>query len=187
MTPPPPPPIGLWQLLWVFIKVSTFTVGGGYVMIPVFREELVAKRRWLTDEEMLAVIAVAQACPGIFACNTAVGVGERLRGGWGALVAVVGVVLTPFIAIVIIAAAFAQIGDNALVNHALSGARAGVTALILVTLLKMRRQTLTHWLAIFLAASAFVAMWFGQVNPLGIIAAGAAVGLLAMRQRTINN
>ena len=90
------------ELFTTFFKVGTFTIGGGYAMIPLIQREVVERRRWLSDTEMLDVIALSQTMPGILAANIAALVGQRLRGTRGALVAVAGNILMPIVFIILI-------------------------------------------------------------------------------------
>lgn len=172
--------VTLPRIFWIFVKVSTCTIGGGYAMIPVFQEELVNRRRWLTADDMLSALAIAQSCPGLIAANVAVFVGIRLRGLPGALAAVAGVVLTPFLSIVALAGAVMALADRAPCAAALAGVRAGVAALIILALVKLGRQALRRPAAWLLAAAAFVAVALFQVNPVWAIAGGAIAGLLGL-------
>ena len=73
------------ELFYSFLKIGTFTVGGGYAMIPLMEEELVDKRQWMSREEFLDQLALSQSMPGVLAVNMATGLGYRLRGMWGAV------------------------------------------------------------------------------------------------------
>ena len=172
--------VSLLKIFWIFVKVSTCTLGGGYAMIPVFTEELVNRRRWLTAEDMLSTLAIAQSCPGLIAANVAVFVGIRLRGLPGALAATVGVVLTPFLAIIALAGVVVTVADQAPGAAALAGVRAGVSALIVLALGKLGRQSMRGPVAWLLAAAAFIAVVLLRVNPVWIIAGGALCGLCGL-------
>ena len=118
------------ELFTTFFKVGTFTIGGGYAMIPLIQREVVERRRWLSDTEMLDVIALSQTMPGILAANIAALVGQRLRGTRGALVAVAGNILMPIVFILLIALFFRQFKDNPTVEAIFMGIRPAVVALI---------------------------------------------------------
>ena len=85
--------VSLWQLFYTFFKTGLFTFGGGYAMIAILEEELVAKRHWLTSQDMLDMLVIAESTPGVIAVNTATSVGYRVRGVLGAIIATLGVVL----------------------------------------------------------------------------------------------
>lgn len=170
--------VSYWQLFWVFFKISACTVGGGYAMLPVFEEELVKKRGWLSAEIMLTTLAAAQSCPGLIAVNAALFAGTLTRGFAGGITAVLGVVIPPFAAIVLLANFLEKITDMAVVGAALAGVRSGVAALILVTLVTLGKKTLRGKTAWLLAISAFAAITWFKVNPVWVILTGAAAGLL---------
>ncbi len=118
------------ELFTTFFKVGTFTIGGGYAMIPLIQREVVDRHKWLSEEEMLDVIALAQTMPGIMAANIAAVVGQKLRGVKGALLAVLGNILMPIIFILLIAIFFRQFKDVPTVQHIFMGIRPAVVALI---------------------------------------------------------
>ena len=90
------------ELFTTFFKIGTFTIGGGYAMIPLIQREVVERRRWMNETEMLDAIALSQTMPGILAANIAALVGQRLRGTRGALLAVLGNILMPIVFILLI-------------------------------------------------------------------------------------
>jgi chromate transporter len=118
------------ELFTTFFKVGTFTIGGGYAMIPLIQREVVDRHKWLSEEEMLDVIALSQTMPGIMAANIAAVVGQKLRGIKGALLAVLGNILMPIIFILLIAIFFRQFKDVPTVQHIFMGIRPAVVALI---------------------------------------------------------
>ena len=84
--------VSLWQIFTVFAKIGAFTIGGGYAMIPLIRDEMI-KRDWMTDEELPDIIAMAQSAPGVLAVNMSIFVGHKLHGVKGSVVATLGSVL----------------------------------------------------------------------------------------------
>ena len=118
------------ELFTTFFKIGTFTIGGGYAMIPLIQREVVERRRWLNETEMLDAIALSQTMPGILAANIAALVGQRLRGTRGALLAVLGNILMPIVFILLIALFFRQFKDNPTVEAIFMGIRPAVVALI---------------------------------------------------------
>ena len=105
--------VSLWQLFWSFFKIGTFTLGGGYAMIPLMEKELVDRHRWLTGEEFLDIIALSQTMPGIFAANMAVHIGWRMRGFPGAVIALLGNILVPILIILALAMGLHYLQGNA--------------------------------------------------------------------------
>ena len=112
--------VSLWQIFTVFAKLGAFTIGGGYAMIPLIRDEMI-KRDWMTDEELPDIIAMAQSAPGVLAVNMSIFVGHKLHGVKGSVVATLGSVLPSFITILLIAMIFTNFRDNPVVEHPSGG------------------------------------------------------------------
>ena len=93
-----------WQLFLSTFKLSACTFGGGFVIIPLMRERFVKELRWIEEEEMLDLTAIAQSSPGSIAINASILVGYHVAGIPGALITVVGAALPPLIIISIISA-----------------------------------------------------------------------------------
>lgn len=151
------------DLFLTFARISASCFGGGYAMLPFFQQELVEKKGWLTDEELLDLNAVAQCTPGVIAVNTATFCGYRTRGFWGAIWASIGILVPPILIVTIISAFFWSFAENPWVQHALTGVRACVCALIINSTIRLYRKavldvpTFLVFLAVFLLA-AFVGL-----------------------------
>ena len=115
-----------------FFKIGLFTFGGGYAMLPLIEQELIAKRGWIEHKEFLDLLTLAQSVPGPIAINTSVFVGYKMRGLKGAVAALLGSVLPSFVIILAIALMFADIRHNPVVDAAFKGMRPAVVALIVV-------------------------------------------------------
>ena len=87
----------LLNLFWIFFKLGLLTFGGGYAMIPQIKEIVVEKKKWLNEDEMLELIAIAESTPGPIAINTATYIGYKRKGILGSVLATVGVVLPSLI------------------------------------------------------------------------------------------
>ncbi len=169
----------LATLFWTFFRVAAVTPGGGLVMLPVLQQEFVERRRWISTEDMVDVVAVVQSTPGIIAVNMAVMVGHRIRGVRGALAASVGAVLPSFLLILVIAALFRTLGGIAAVDDAFGGVRAAVCALILLSGWKMVRQIVRGPFEAVVAVAGFVALAVLGVNAAALVVLSALVGLAA--------
>ena len=128
--------VSLWKIFFVFAKIGAFTIGGGYAMLPIIRDEIV-KRGWLKEEDFIDIIALAQAAPGLLAVNISIFTGHKLRGTFGSIVATLGSILPSFLIILIIAMAFSGYQDNPTVIRIFKGIRPVVVALIAVPMLNM--------------------------------------------------
>jgi len=167
-----------WALFTLFFGISSITLGGGLTMLPVMQREFVEKRHWLTEEDMVDTVAVMQSLPGVIACNMSVLLGYRIAGIAGAVTATIGVVLPPFLVILAVALGLSKLAENETLNHIFLGVRAGVTALILLSAIKLGRQIIKDAFTATVAAIAFVALAFLDMNAVWFIVAAAVVGLL---------
>lgn len=129
------------DLFWTFAKIGVCTFGGGYAMLPILQRELVEKRQWSTEEEMSDYYAIGQCTPGIIAVNTATFVGHKQGGVVGGVSATLGLVFPSLVIIMVIAAFLQNFAQMPAVIHAFNGVRACVCALILSSVLKLRRST----------------------------------------------
>ena len=130
------------DLFWTFAKVGVCTFGGGYAMLPILQRELVEKRDWVREEELTDYFAIGQCTPGVIAINTATFVGHKLVGGVGGVIATLGVVFPSIVIIMVIAAFLQNFAQLPAVIHAFNGVRACVCALILSSVLKLRKSTM---------------------------------------------
>lgn len=144
-----------WQLFITFLKIGTFTLGGGYAMIPLIQREVVDRRHWVEDEEFMDMLALAQSAPGVIAVNTSVFIGWSVlitaakRAGrearkrecaLGIFCSVMGAVLPSFIIILLIATIFTQYKNNPTIEAIFKGIRPAVVALIAAPLVKMAKK-----------------------------------------------
>lgn len=129
------------ELFGTFAKVGACTFGGGYAMLPILQRELVEKRNWVREEELTDYFAIGQCTPGVIAVNTATFVGYKRKGAAGSVVATLGVVFPSVVIILLIAAFLQNFAQLPVVIHAFNGVRACVCALVLSSVLKLRKST----------------------------------------------
>ncbi len=161
-----------------FLKIGAFTFGGGYAMIPLIQKEVVEKHKWITDEDILEIVAIAESTPGPIAINTATFVGFRTCGFLGAFAATFGVVLPSFVIILIISSILNEFEDLRGVQFAFNGIRAGVLALIIKALYSMYKQCPKNPSAYVVMAAAFILTAFLNINVLIVIIGCAIFGLI---------
>lgn len=130
------------NLFWSFFKIGFFTFGGGLAMIPFIEDEFVAKKKWLSADEMRELVILSQTLPGVVAVNVSIFVGQRRAGWLGSIAALLGTVLPALIAIVLILVALTGFEDNKYVKMVFVGIKAASAALILDTVIRMSRKTL---------------------------------------------
>ncbi len=166
------------RLFTIFLKIGAFTFGGGYAMIPLIQREVVETEKWITDDDILEIVAIAESTPGPIAINSATFVGYRVAGFWGAFCATVGVVLPSFCIILLISAILNQFKDNKVVQYAFNGIRVGVLALIVKALWTMYQKAPKSLVSYIVMAGAFIATAFLKVSVLWVILGCAAFGLI---------
>lgn len=162
-----------------FLKIGAFTFGGGYAMIPLIQREVVEKHKWITDDDILDIIAIAESTPGPIAINSATFVGYRVAGVWGSFFATLGVVLPSFCIILLIAYVLREFQNIKAVQYAFNGIRAGVLALLLKSIWTMYKKCPKSPLAYILMAVAFILTAFLDVDVLLVIIGCALVGLIS--------
>lgn len=168
------------ELFLSFFKIGAFTFGGGYAMVPLIQDEAIERKKWINEEEMMDIIAIAESTPGPIAINSATFVGYKVSGFWGSVAATTGVVLPSLIIIILIALFFESFLEIEIVSAAFKGIRAGVSVLILNAGLKMYRGLKKGFIAYLLIAIAFFLSIFIDFRfmSLILIVFGAIVGIL---------
>ena len=162
-----------------FFKIGLFTFGGGLAMIPLISKEAVEKRGWVTEDEILDMVAIAESTPGVIAVNSATYIGYKVAGFWGSLLATLGVTIPSFTIICLLSLIIEQFLDNTYVAYAFMGIRCAVAILILsaaIRLAKAAPRTI-YSLVIFLLAIALTFI-FPSVSSIYFILAGFGLGIL---------
>ncbi len=167
------------MLFITFLKIGAFTFGGGYAMIPLIQKEIVENKKWLTDYEILEVIAISESTPGPIAINAATFVGYKVCGFWGALFSTFGVVLPSFLIIAGISLILQQFKNFRAVRYAFFGIRAGVLALIVKALWSMYKQCPKNIVSYIVMTAAFILVAAANVNVLFVIIGCAVFGLIS--------
>ena len=168
----------LWAMFYSFFKIGAFTIGGGYAMLPLIDREFVQVRRWITEEEILDVYAIAQSLPGVIAINASICVGYKISKWKGALVASAGMIIPSFVSILVIAMFLVNMQDNPWIQKAFAGVRAGVTAMILLAAIKLNKAILRNPLAWIIACLSCAALVVGNISAILVIAASALTGFV---------
>ena len=173
-----------WQLFVVFAKIGTFTIGGGYAMIPVIEKEL-GKRGWIGANDLDDIVVLAQSAPGLLAVNMAIYAGYKVSGVRGSIVATIGAVIPSFLIILLIAMFFTNFKDNEIVRRIFQGIRPVAVALILVPAVNMAKKGCTNWWTWLIAAVTLGLVAFLKVSPIWIIIViiVCAAGITTLRQK----
>ena len=168
----------IWELFLTFMKIGGFTFGGGYAMIPLIQRETVEVKGWITDEDILEIIAIAESTPGPIAINSATFVGYRTAGVLGSAAATLGVVLPSFVIISLISFVLTQFQELKAVQYAFFGIRAGVLALIVKAFLTMYKKCPKGILSYIIWVFAFACSALLGVNVMIAIVASALLGII---------
>ena len=152
-------------MIMTFFKIGAFTLGGGYAMIPVIEAEVVTKHGWLTREEFLDTVAIAQSCPGVFAINLSTFIGYKMNKTRGAIASAIGTALPSFLIILAIAIFFHQFEDNKV-------------ALIAVPTFNLAKSAKIGWSNCWIPLACALAIWAMGVSPITVIIIAAAGGYL---------
>ncbi len=156
-------------LFKTFFKIGMFTLGGGYAMIPIIEAEVVDKYKWVSREEFLDLIAIAQSCPGVFAINISIFIGYKLTRLKGAIAAALGTALPSFLIILLIAMFFRRFQDNPVVAAVFRGIRPAVVALIAVPTFNLAKSAHISWVNCWIPIASALAIWLMGVSPILII------------------
>ena len=171
----------LWELFYSFCIVGVTTFGGGYAMLPALQREIVEKKKWATDEEVMDWYAIGQCTPGVIAVNTATFVGEKQAGRIGGVVASLGVVFPSLVIITVIAAFIQGFADLPAVKNAFAGIRACVCVLILNAVVKLWKKSVVDWKTFGIFAGVFAGSVFLKLSPVLYVIVAAVAGILLKR------
>lgn len=166
------------KLFFVFLRIGTFTFGGGYAMIPFIQREIVENNHWIKEEDIVDIFAIAQSVPGAIAINSAVFVGYQVAGVWGAVASILGVVLPSFFIITLIALYFHQFKDIPAIANAFEGIRSGVVALIVLAIIKLGKPSIKDVYGWCIAVGSFLLISTTSISAIYILLASAVIGLI---------
>ena len=168
----------LIKLFLIFCKIGLFTFGGGYAMYPVIKGELIDKRGWITEEELMDYYAIGQCTPGIIAVNVATFVGKKLKGFFGAVFATLGVIFPSVVIITVIAAFINNFADLWYVQSAFSGIRVAVIVLILNTIISMWKKSIRNVFDYVVFLLALVLSFFNILSSVFVVVLSAVAGIV---------
>ena len=168
----------LFNLYFSFAKIGTFTIGGGLAMMPMMQSELIEKRKWITDEELIDYYAVGQSTPGIVAVNVATFVGYKQMGIIGGIFATLGMVSPSLVIIMILASLINSINDFPIIQKALKGINVAVAALLTSTIINFMKKTIKKFTnAIFMMIS-FLLVFVFKLPSFWIILFALLIGVV---------
>lgn len=170
----------LWKLFYSTLYLSAFTFGGGYVIITLMKKKFVDEYRWIEEEEMLDLVAIAQSSPGPIAVNGAIVVGYKLAGMAGVLVSILGTVLPPFVILTVVSFFYEAFQSNFYVKTILDGMQCGVAAVIASVVYDMGKGVIEgkSLVSNLIMAGAFTVTFFFQMNVVYVVLICIGLGVL---------
>ncbi len=165
------------DLFLTFARIGVLTFGGGYAMLPIIQREVVEKKGWVSEAEVMDYYAIGQCTPGVIAVNTATFTGRKIKGNLGGIVATAGVVFPSVVIITVIAALIHGFSSLTLVQDALAGIRVCVCVLIFNSVLKMWKKAVIDKVTLVLYLAILIASVFFDASPVLMVVIAACAGL----------
>lgn len=175
------------DLFFTFARIGACTFGGGYAMLPILQREIVDKRGWTTEDELMDYYAIGQCTPGVIAVNTSTFIGYKTHGLPGAVAATAGMISPSLVIIIIIAAFIQQFAHLEIVQNAFAGIRIAVCALVLQSVWKMAKKGVVDVTTAVILVITFIAVAFLGISPVTMVVVAAAAGILVnlIRRRRV--
>lgn len=179
--------VGFWECFWVFFKIGLLSIGGGYAMIPPMIVEVVNRKKWVAEENVMDSYALGQSIPGIIAVNTSAFLGYHIGRIKGAISAIIGCILPSFVIILLIARVYKVFSNNPYVEGALKGIRIAVLAMLITTVIDLTKKSFKDITGVVLATIALGCLVLG-VSAIFVIIGGIILsGLIYYRKEKAAN
>ncbi len=170
--------VTVWDLYITFFKIGGLTFGGGYAMLPLLQEEVVNKRRWASEEELLDMYAIGQVTPGIIAVNTATMVGYRKRGILGGIIATLGEISPSILIITTLATILLRYKDAVYLQRAFVGIRIAVCAMVTVSIIKLMKKSLVDLPTVMLYLVVVASTLLFSLSPIIVVIVAILFGIV---------
>ena len=168
----------LLELFLLFAEIGATTFGGGYAMLPILQRELVEKRHWTTEEQLMDYYAIGQCTPGIIAVNTATFIGNTKAGMIGGIVATLGVVSPSVVIITLISIFLQNFADLSIVKHAFNGIRAAVCVLIMDSVIKLGKKSIRDLWGWVIFLCVLLASLLSGISPVLLVVLSGVAGIV---------
>lgn len=168
----------LLDLFLTFLKIGAFTFGGGYAMMPIMHKEVVERKKWADDDDILKILVISESTPGVLAVNSATFIGYKIAGFFGSVVATLGVVLPSFVVISLISLFIVEFKSIELVNYMFLGIRAGVSMLILNAVFKLSKKMKKELFSYLIILIVFLVSVFTDFSVIYLLLFAAILGIL---------
>ena len=168
----------LLELFLTFAKVGVMTFGGGYAMLPILQREVVEKKHWATEEELMDYFAIGQCTPGVIAVNTATFIGQKHKGNLGGVLATFGVVFPSLIIISLLAGVIEAFSHLVWVQHAFGGIRICVCVLICNSVVKLYKKAVVDKLSFLIFLIVTLGAFLTEISPVVFVVFAAVAGII---------
>lgn len=168
----------LAELYFTFFKIGLFTFGGGYAMLPLIQREVIEKKHWASEEEVLDYYAIGQCTPGVIAVNTATFIGYYKKGVIGGIVATLGVISPSLIIITVIAGVIRNFSEIAIVQHALMGIKVAVCMLMFNAIKKLWKNSIKNIAGIVIFVVALGLSLFTSISTVILVVLAGVSGII---------
>lgn len=168
----------LWDIYKKFVYIGTILIGGGYVILPILKKEVIENKNWITEEELIDYYAISQSLPGLIAANISIFIGYKLKGVIGAFIATLGIITTPFISICILSSIISQIANYPTFKAILWGISIGVIILVLSSIKELWNQAIIDKFAFFMFVCFVIGILKFNISPSTIILVSILIGIL---------
>lgn len=165
------------DMFLTFFKMGAFTFGGGYAMLPMIEREIIKKKKWATEDEVMDYYAIGQCTPGIIAVNTATFIGYFKKGIPGGIICTLGFVTPSVIIITLIASLLNNFAEIESVQNALGGIRIAVCVLMTASILKLFKNSIKDKLTLLIFMSAFLLSYFTNISTMILVILFGILGL----------
>ena len=168
----------LIRLYLAFLKIGTFSFGGGYAMLPFMQKEIVENNAWISMSEFSDIIGISQMTPGPVAINSATFVGYKVGGIIGSAIATIGVVTTSFILVSIISKILNKFKESIVIRSMLAGMRPILIALIIYAFIDLAKESYVDYKSIIITIIIGIILLSKKVHPILVIVIAAILGLI---------
>jgi chromate transporter len=166
------------DIFLTFARVGGLTFGGGYAMLPILQKEVVEKRKWVSEADVMDYYAISQCMPGIIAVNTSLFIGNKIRRAGGSIAAALGVVFPSLVIIMLIAAFINNFSHLPLVQNAFAGIRVCVFVLIINAILKLGKSAIKDWVSGVMCLAIFLLTVLSSISPIILVVAAGLLGVV---------
>jgi len=170
--------ITLWELYRKFVKIGAILIGGGYVILPILKKEVVETKQWITEDELIDFYAISQSLPGLIAANISIFIGYKLKGIFGALASILGILTTPFICIASISSILSQFSENIYVKGIFWGIGIGVIILLISSLQELWKKSIVDKFALLMFLVFLYLILKLNITPAQVILSSIIIGIL---------